>query len=215
MYPYISTAFSVIVIMGNIISAKMFKLPFFQDFSIPAGLVAYPLTFFLSNVVTEWYGSSSARKMVYQAFAMSVLAFLLIEMALFLPSPSPENAAEVAHVLGVNRTVVLGSLTAYLCSQMLEIRVYGWMKRATGERHLWLRSNGSTLIVQLCDTVIANFIFLKLGLGMNLSQMMPIMAFSYFYKGFFSVMCTPLFYCIAWYFKKERGVCRTQASLSA
>ncbi len=202
MYPNISAIFCVIVIIGNIISAKMFKLPLFQDFSIPAGLVTYPLTFFLSNFVTELYGSASSKKMVYQAFAMSLLAFLLIEMALFLPSPSQENAADFAKVLGVNRSVLLGSLTAYLFSQRLDIYVYTFIKKWTGEKHLWLRNNGSTLIVQLCDTVIANTIFLKVGLGMELFEMIPIMTFSYLYKCSFSLVFTPLFYCAVYYFKK-------------
>lgn len=74
LYQLLSTAFCVILVMSNVISAKMIALPFF-DFTIPAGLIAYPLTFLLSDLVTEIYGPRQAKTMVYIALIMSVLSF--------------------------------------------------------------------------------------------------------------------------------------------
>src|SRR4051794_18208857 len=88
MYQGITAAFCIIVIMSNIISAKMVRLPFFHDFSIPAGLIIYPLTFLLSDLVTEIFGAKKAKFMVYIAFGMNILSFVLIEFALLLPAAS-------------------------------------------------------------------------------------------------------------------------------
>ena len=195
--------FCMIVVISNVISTKMVKLPFFQDFSIPAGLITYPLTFFIGNLVTEIYGGKKTKKMVYHAFYMSILAYLIIKLALVLPSPSMENYNHFEEILGLNGFLLVASLTAYIVSQMLDIRLYSFIKRLTGDRYLWVRNNGSTLIVQLIDTVIINIIFLKIGARMEFSQVIPIMIFSYLYKSSFSLVFTPLFYFCVFLFKKK------------
>ncbi len=123
-YHIISTAFCVIVIISNIISAKMVLLPFFQNFSVPAGLLTYPITFFLSDLVTEVYGSIRAKKMVYLAFGMSILSFFIIKIALLVPSPSIENHRQFQEIFGLSGTILFASLTAYIVSQTLDIQIY-------------------------------------------------------------------------------------------
>jgi uncharacterized integral membrane protein (TIGR00697 family) len=172
----------------------MVLLPFFQNFSVPAGLLTYPLTFFLSDLVTEVYGARKAKKMVYLAFGMSVLSFLIIKIAVLLPSPTIENYRQFQNVFSLNGTILFGSLTAYIVSQTLDIQIYAMIKSCTGEPYLWLRNNGSTLIAQLIDTIIVNFIHLYLGVGMEIQQVLCIILFSYTYKCTLSIAITPMFY---------------------
>ena len=181
----------------------MIKLPFFQDFSIPAGLITYPLTFFISDLVTEVYGAKKAKEMVYLAFGMSVFAYLIIKIALILPSPTLENQNHFEEILGLNGVILMASLTAYIFSQMLDIQIYSLIKKWTGQNYLWIRNNGSTLIAQLVDTTIVNLIYLKGGAGMDMAQVLPIMAFSYTYKCSFSIAFTPLFYFLIFLFKNK------------
>lgn len=194
IYHIISTAFCVIVIISNTISPKMALLPFFQDFSVPAGLLTYPLTFFLSDLVAEIYGAKRAKQMVYLAFGMSILSFLMIRIALLVPSPTAENHKQFQDVFGLNGTILFASLTAYIMAQTLDIKIYAIIKIWTGESHLWVRNNGSTLIAQLIDTAIVNLIHLYLGMGMEISQVISIMLFSYIYKCTLSIALTPFFY---------------------
>jgi uncharacterized integral membrane protein (TIGR00697 family) len=201
-YSLLSAIFSVVVITSNIISAKMVSLPIFQNFAFPAGLITYPLTFFLSDFVTEIFGARKAKEMVYQALGLSVLASLIIQAALFLPGATPENHRHFDEVLGLNGVLVFASLTAYVFCQMTDIRLYAFIKQWTGERHLWLRSNGSTLIAQLIDTAIVNLIYLKLGAKMPLPFVFAVMLFSYIYKCTFSLALTPLFYLCVRLFKR-------------
>lgn len=195
-YHFVKSMFCIIVVMSNIISTKMVNVPFFQDFNIPAGLLAYPFTFFLSNFTTEIYGAKKSREMVYHAFKMSILAYLIIKIALILPSANIENQQNFEAVLGLNGVILLASLTAYIFSQTVDINLYAAIKKLTGRNYLWLRNNGSTAIAQLLDTAIVNLIHLKLGLGMEMSQILPIMLFSYLYKCTSNVALTPLFYLV-------------------
>ena len=193
LYQILNAAFCVIVVISNIISAKFFDLPF-VEFSIPAGLITYPLTFLISDLVTEIYGATKAKLMVYTAFAMSILGYLIIQLALQLPSRDIENQFLFQSVLGLNGLIISASLIAYLLSQILDIYLYARIKRRTGDRLLWLRNNGSTLASQIVDTLTVNIIHLYCGLGIEFSIVIKIMAFSYAYKAFFSIMNTPLFY---------------------
>lgn len=196
VYPIISAAFCVIVVVSNIISAKMVKLPLFHDLSIPAGLITYPLAFLLSNLVTEIYGKARAQAMVYIALGMNVLAFSLIQCALLLPSGAGSNQSAFESVMGLGGLRIFSSLTAFLLAQLVDIQLYALIKRWTADRFLWLRNNGSTLMSQMVDTVVIDMIFLYWGMGMGLDQVFPIMVFSYTYKALFTVANTPLLYLL-------------------
>lgn len=195
-HSFITAAFSVIVVISNIISAKLFFLPIFENFAIPAGLITYPITFLLSDLMTELYGQAQAKKMIWTAFALSLLSLGVIEAALALPSAPLESQAPFEAVLGLNFWIVIASLTAFLIAQSLDVYLYAAIKKWTGEPHLWIRNNGSTLASQIVDTFTVNWIYLFFGLGMNLEAIASIALFSYLYKALFSIALTPFFYLL-------------------
>jgi len=193
LYQIILSAFCVIVVISNIISAKLFTLPFFE-LCIPAGLITYPLSFLLSDLVTEIYGAQKAKIMVYTAFGMSFLSFAIIQLAILLPAFDPDNQYAFQKILGLNGISIFSSLTAYLISQIVDIKLYVFIRHLTSDRFLWLRNNGSTLASQIVDTAIVNIVYLYWGFGMEMKAIFPIMCFSYLYKAVFSISNTPLFY---------------------
>jgi uncharacterized integral membrane protein (TIGR00697 family) len=194
LYQSISTAFCVIVIISNIISAKMIPLPYFEDFCIPAGAITYPFTFLLSDLVTEFFGANKAKRMVYITLGMNILAFGILQVALSIPAHSSEQNSAFQAVLGLSGLRIFSSLTAYSIAQLVDIQIYAMIKRWTGLRFLWVRANGSTWVSQLVDTVLIDLIFLYWGMGMELAQVMTIMLFSFAYKACISMAGTPLFY---------------------
>lgn len=202
LYQVISSAFCVIVVLANIISAKMVALPYF-DFSIPAGLVIYPFTFLLSDLVAEIFGAKRARLMVYIAFGINLLSFGILELAIILPTNAPEVENAFQAILGLSGLRIFSSLIAYVIAQIADIQLYTWIKQWTGPRWLWLRNNGSTCIAQMIDTIAIDIIFLYGGLGMAMRDVFPIMVFSYAYKVFFSFACTPLFYLCVFIIRKR------------
>lgn len=213
LYQIVSAAFCVIVVVSNIISAKMVTLTFFfgDSFNVPAGLITYPLTFLLSDLVTEVFGAKKAKLMVYIAFTMSLLSYAIIQAALFLPPHSGYNDA-FGEILGTSTLRIFSSLTAYLVSQVVDIQVYAWIKSLTGVRLLWLRNNASTCISQLVDTLLIDLIFLYWGLGMAMGDVIPIILFSFAYKACFSVANTPLFYLCLFLVKKWEAINHSKAS---
>jgi queuosine precursor transporter len=200
-YQVISSAFCVIVVLSNIISAKFVQLPL-CNFCVPAGLIVYPLTFLLSDFVTEIYGTKRAKHMVYMAFGMCLLSFVMIQMALVLPSPRSINQDFFRATLGLSGLRISSSLIAYLTSQLFDIQLYAWLKLLTGKRWIWFRTNASTLFSQLLDTAILDISYLYWGLNMELKEVLPIMLFSYAYKSFFSILTTPFLYLLLFLNKK-------------
>jgi queuosine precursor transporter len=200
LYQIISATFCTLVVVSSIMSAKMTTIPLF-DLQIPAGLITYPLTFFLSDLITEFFGAKLAKRTVYIAFGMSLLSLAMIQLALWLPSET-ENPAFQA-VLGLSGLRTFSSLTAYAIAQMADIYLYALIRKWTGPKWLWLRNNGATCLSQLIDTVAVDIIFLYWGLGMSMQQVLPIMVFSYLYKACFSVTSTPLFYLFVLWIRKK------------
>jgi queuosine precursor transporter len=203
LYQIMSTAFCVIMILSNIISAKLIPLPYFNDYCIPAGLITYPLTFLLSDLVTEFFGTKNAKKMVLITLGMNILTFGILQIALIAPGHSSEMQEAFHHVLGLSGLRIFASLVAYSCAQFIDIQVYAAIKRWTGLRHLWVRANGSTWISQLVDTLCIDLLFLYWGMQMPLTKVVPIILFSFAYKALFSLVTTPLFYLLFYLLKKK------------
>jgi uncharacterized integral membrane protein (TIGR00697 family) len=192
-------------VLSNILSAKMIALPFLP-LTIPAGLITYPLTFFLSDLVTEIFGAKRARLMVYIALMMNLFSFGIIQLGLFLPATTTEGQQAFQIILGLSGLRIFSSLISYITSQIIDIQLYAAIKRWTGPKFLWLRNNGSTCFSQLVDTVMIDIIFLWWGLGMSWNEVVPIMIFSYLYKAFFSIASTPLFYLSVFMMRKGKAL---------
>lgn len=202
LYQIISATFCVLVVMSNIISTKMIKLPFLDNFSVPAGLLLYPLTFLIADLVTEIYGLQKAKLMVYIGLGMNFLSFCMIQLVLLLPS-SFEGQTAFHSVLGFSGWRILSSLIAYIIAQLVDIQLYSLIKNWTGSRFLWLRNNGSTCLSQIVDTLIVDILYFYWGLAMPFHEVMMIMLFSYTYKTAFSIANTPLFYLSVFIVKKN------------
>lgn len=214
LYHVISSAFCVIVVLSNMISAKMVTFPLLgMDF--PVGMVIYPFTFLLSAIVTELFGVSFAKRMVYTALSMNLLGLGIIELALLLPAANGETEVAFQVVMGLSGLRIFSSLTAYFISQIIDIQVYAWIKKWTGPRFLWLRNNGATCLSQMVDTVVLDMIYLYWGLSMGMDQVVPIMIFSYLYKAFFSLASTPLFYLCIFTLQKTKSTFNVSFALQS
>ncbi|MCB1111293.1 MAG: queuosine precursor transporter [Chlamydiales bacterium] len=189
LYLMLCVSFTLVVVLSNVLSGNMISLAY-ANCCVPAGLLTYPLTFLLSDLVSEVYGAKKATKMVYLALSVNLACFCLIEAVLFL-YPVADARREMLN-LGALR--IFASLSAYLVAQTTDIQLYSIIRKWSGEKWLWLRNNCSTCLSQMLDTFIIDMIFLYWGMGMEIRDVAPIMCISYCYKAFFSVLCTPLLY---------------------
>ncbi|HEX4458529.1 MAG TPA: queuosine precursor transporter [Polyangia bacterium] len=199
LYMYLCGIFLTALLIGDTIGSKLFILPIPLGFTtvhatLSVGVVWFPITFLLTDVINEFYGSKGARFVTYLGFWMALLAFFIIYCARKIPAAdfSPVPQAAFDNVLGNANTIFFASLVAYLAGQIVDISVFQLAKRFTQSRHIWLRSTGSTLVSQLIDTVLVTVIAFSSKL--SAAQLRHTLISQYFVKVLFAVALTPIIY---------------------
>ena len=166
----------------------------FESVVMTAGVIAFPVTFIVTDVMNEYFGKAGIRFVTYLGLAMVVFAFGLLQIALATPTApnSPVPEAAFAAVFGTTTRVIIGSLIAYLVGQLVDIALFHRLRQWTEGRHLWLRATGSTLGSQFIDT----FVVLAVAFAgqLALGEIVAITLFNYGYKVLIAVAITPLVY---------------------
>lgn len=146
-----NTLFVASLLIANILSAKIVS---FWGLVIPAAIVAYPLTFLMTDVIGEIWGKQEANNTVKNGFICQVLSLVMISLAILLPiAPFADNQQEFVGVLSSSFRVVLASMVAYLVSQSWDVWVFHKIKEKS-DKHKWIRNNVSTITSQMIDTSI-------------------------------------------------------------
>jgi uncharacterized integral membrane protein (TIGR00697 family) len=150
--------FVTFVVLTNTVGIKLFAI---SGLTLPVSILWYPLTFLVTDLVSEIYGARRARFLVLTGFAMSLLllAFSLIGVALPTAAVYPLGE-DYANIFGPVWRLLLASMAAYLLAQMIDVQIFHFLKRATRGRHFWLRNNASTMVSQFVDSLTVNVIFL-------------------------------------------------------
>lgn len=168
--------------------------------SIPVGLIAFPLTFLATDLISELFGRKKAMLVVWIGFFMNVFMLLVMSIANWLPNTygtsGGVNLFEGVYGFMVGNTI--GSMIAYLVAQSIDVRLFHFWKNLTKGKHLWLRNNGSTMVSQLVDsTVILSILYINGNLGDDITTIgaLIILIFnSYIFKFFAAMFDTPLIY---------------------
>jgi len=153
--------------------------------------------------------------MVILGFFASLLMLLIVQFVVALNgSPVwinqtlgyttvPEMQTAFESVFTLPGTLVVGSMSAYLVAQLLDVRLYHFWRKKTAGKHLWLRNNGSTWVSQFVDTIIVNSIFLGFGLGIPWPVVGEIIVTVYLFKIVLAALDTPLIYLCVWALRKR------------
>ena len=148
----LATLFATCLLVANIIAVKLVSI---GGWVIPAGVIAYPLTFLFTDVITELYGRRIASRVVWLGFGANILMVVLVFCGMLLP-PAPfwEGQPAYESILGMVPRIVLASMIAYLISQHHDVFAFHFWRKKTKARFLWLRNNASTMVSQALDTGI-------------------------------------------------------------
>jgi uncharacterized integral membrane protein (TIGR00697 family) len=139
------------LLIANVVSAKIVT---FGGLVIPAAIVAYPLTFLMTDIIGEIWGKEQANETVKLGFICQLISLILIGLAIILPvAPFADNQAEFKGIMAQSFRVVAASLVAYYCSQSWDVWVFHKI-REKGTGNKWLRNNLSTMTSQIIDTAI-------------------------------------------------------------
>ena len=146
------------LILGDVIGGKTISTPLGP---ISVGIIPFPVTFLLTDIVNDFYGARGARFLTFLGFWMAVLAWTVLQISTALHAdPSTYfSQGEFSKIFGGSAQLFVASVIAYLVGQFLDIRVFQYWKALTQSRHLWLRATGSTILSQVVDTVTINVIF--------------------------------------------------------
>lgn len=139
------------LLIANVLSAKIVS---FWGMVIPAAIVAYPLTFLMTDLIGEIWGKEQANKAVKLGFICQIASLVMIGLAILLPvAPFADNQAEFKSIMGQSFRVVAASLVAYYCSQSWDVWIFHKI-RDISPKHKWIRNNVSTMTSQMIDTAI-------------------------------------------------------------
>ena len=156
LYLILAGIFIASLVSSNLIFQKFFTwTPFgLYTFEISVGILPYPITFLVTDLLSELYGKKKANQVVIAGLVSSVFVMGIILLANALPQKdgSPVDSETFNRVFGLYGPAVFASMVAYLTAQFIDIRMFHFWKRLTKGKHLWLRNNTSTIVSQLVDT---------------------------------------------------------------
>lgn len=177
------------------------------SFTLTCGVLLWPLEFVMTDIINEYFGPRGVRRVSYIAVALISYAFIMFYSAMQLAPADfwvgvnadkgvPSMVAAFNSIFGQGMWIIFGSLTAFLVSQIVDVTVFHWVKRKTGDKKMWLRATGSTLVSQLVDSFIVLFIAFYIGQGWSMSLVLAICLFNYTYKFFAAIVLTPVIYLV-------------------
>jgi len=210
-YSIFLVIFITMIVLTNIIGVKLFEI---YSITLTTGIITYPLTFLITDIVCEVFGKKKASLMVLLGFFASILSLIFINLAVILPGSEVwvnnslgynsiedmQNAYE--SVFTLPGFLITASMLAYLVAQLIDVSIFHYLKKLTSEKKLWLRNNISTIFSQLVDTIIVNSIFLYFGLNLGWDIILKIIIASYIFKILIAIFDTPFVYIGVHFTKK-------------
>ncbi|MCL5024880.1 MAG: queuosine precursor transporter [Chloroflexi bacterium] len=198
----ITASFITCLITANITAVKLVGV---AGLMVPAAIVIFPISYIFGDVLTEVYGYSAARQVIWLGFACNLLAVAAIWAGQVLPGASVWDAqGAYERILGYTPRLLAASFLAYLVGEFANSMVLARMKVATQGRWLWSRTIGSTLVGQGLDSLV--FIGLAFGGTMSAEAVASAMATQWLFKVVYEVAATPLTYAIVGYLKRQENI---------
>ena len=195
IYLYLAAIFIAALVVCNLIANKFIAIDLgFKTFVISAGVLPYPITFLITDILSEIYGKKKTARIVWAGFGASlfVLGVLLLAQQFTAIAGSPVDDETFNKVFGNSWRVIFASMTAYLCAQLIDVRIYHFWKEKTAGKHLWLRNNFSTVFSQLVDTTLVVCV-LFLGVRSH-SEIIQFILDGWLFKILCAFIDTPLLY---------------------
>jgi len=181
-------------------------------FNLTAGVLLWPVVFVMTDIINEYFGKSGVQRLSYFAVILICYAFLMIYFAMGLsPNEWWQNESGLLQepylndmnvafnkVFGQGLWIIIGSIIAFLVGQIIDVMVFQRIKKMTGEKKVWLRATGSTLVSQLIDSYVVLVIAFYIGGDWGLDRVLAIGTVNYLYKFIIAILLTPVIYLAHW-----------------
>lgn len=180
-------------LLGELIGGKLFTA---YGWVMSIGVIPWPVVFVTTDLVNEYYGPKAVRRLTLLAVGLIVYAFvlLLVCMQVTAAEISPVSDAAFDMVFGQSMWIIVGSIVAFALSQLLDAKVFVALRERTGERLLWLRAVGSTVVSQLIDSFVINGIAFGLSGKLTGARVAELSVTNYGYKFLIALATMPVIY---------------------
>lgn len=207
LFVFLAGLFITNAVTAELISNKLIEIPMkfnflgseFGPFVTIVGILPWPVVFLLTDLLNEFYGFKAVRKLSWITAILIAYCFLIVGLSIEIPAvniPGSNLSDDIAYrkVFGQAQMVIIGSICAFLVSQLLDASLFSWIKSKTGDRYIWLRSTGSTLFSQLIDSCIVLYIGFVLPGSLSFAEFMRIAPTNYILKIIIAIILTPFIY---------------------
>ena len=211
IYMILASLFIASIVASNLIFQKFFYwYPFNTEifgvklFEVSVGLLPYPITFLITDILSEIYGKKKASQVVIAGIFASVFSLIIIFVSIKAPATSwsTVNNEMFNTVFGAAPLAVLASMLAYLFAQFIDIRVYHFWKKTTKGKHLWIRNNFSTFSSQCIDTLTVLLLLCSFSI-ISWDKFYGLLISGVLFKMIIAVIDTPILYGIVYAIRRK------------
>lgn len=211
IYLYLAALFITSLVVSNLIFQKFFywypfdgKIFGSRLFELSVGILPYPITFLITDLISEIYGKIAANRVVTAGIFASFFSMGILLIADYVPAmeSSPVDNATFTQVFSLSPLAVLASMIAYLLAQFVDIRIYHFWKKLTDGKMLWLRNNFSTFASQFLDTFSVVCLLSVFGV-LPWDLFFGLVLSGFIFKVIVALLDTPILYLLVWMFKKK------------
>lgn len=209
IYLILAGIFIASLVSCNLIFQKFFSwTPFgLYTFEISVGILPYPITFLVTDLISEIYGAKRANRVVVAGLISSIFVLGVISLADFAPATSwsPVTNDEFSKVFGLTTVSVGASMAAYLAAQFIDIRLFHFWKTVTKGKHLWIRNNFSTMTSQFVDTALVVGLLCSVG-AIEWERFGSLLLAGWMFKAIVAALDTPVLYISTYGIRQYLGL---------
>ncbi|MDI9312075.1 MAG: queuosine precursor transporter [Limnohabitans sp.] len=194
VFVILSGIFITNAVVAELIGGKLIQI---GPFVMSIGILPWPIVFLTTDLINEYFGEKGVRKLSFITAGLISYAFLVLFLAIAVPAAkgiSPVDDNQFQAVFGQSMWIIVGSITAFLVSQLIDVTVFHYVKKKIGDTKIWLRTTGSTVISQLIDSFIVLGIAFWLPGKMDFKTFLSSALTGYTFKLCVAVLLTPLIY---------------------
>jgi hypothetical protein len=189
-------------VVAELIGGKLIQM---GPFVMSIGILPWPIVFLTTDLINEYFGEKGVKKLSVITACLIAYAFLILFMAIIIPAAkgiSPVNDEQFQAVFGQSMWIIVGSIIAFMVSQLIDVTVFWFFKNRTGDKKIWLRTTGSTIISQLFDSFIVLGIAFWLPGKIDFDTFLSSALVGYTFKLSIAIVLTPLIYLGHYLIKK-------------
>lgn len=211
-YLILSALFIGALITCNLVATKFVEVDMgIRRFTLSAGILAYPVTFLITDVLSEIYGKRRTQNVVWAGFAATIFTLAILALGGHYNATENSQVSDDMYnaVFKNSPRLIAASMIAYLSAQLVDVRVFHFWKRITKGKMLWVRNNFSTIFSQLIDTtLVVSVIFINIENGRPVSTIGwtaygQLILDGWLFKVIWAALDTPIFYGLSYWYKRR------------